>query len=106
MTSKKHMRVGEPVQVYLDAAQRQRLDGLVAQLALSKAAVIRLSLESLERQILDPATHPALRIIGIAERESDDQASSSTVAPSDLDRYLVDAEVKSWTRGTRKKRGR
>ena len=55
-------RVGEPVQVYLDADERQRLARLARQLGATKSAVLRRGLEALERQALDPDAHPALQI--------------------------------------------
>ena len=63
-------RVREPVQVYLDAADRDRLDRLTAQLDATKSEVLRRGLEALERRVTDPAEHPALRIIGILGEET------------------------------------
>lgn len=64
-------RVSEaaPVQVYLDRFTRDRLDRLAANLELSKSDVLRRGLLSLERELLDPASHPALRLIGAVEAE-------------------------------------
>src|SRR5712692_9340297 len=59
-------RVGEPVQVYLDADERQRLARLARQLGATKSDVLRRGLEALERQALDPDAHPALQIVGLA----------------------------------------
>ncbi len=63
---KRRRGVGEPVQVYLDSAERARLERLTAQLDATKSDVLRQGLGALERQLTDPAAHPALRIIGIA----------------------------------------
>src|SRR6266536_2620571 len=62
-------RVSEPVQVYLDAVERQRLERLAQHLGATKSDVLRRGLEVLERQASDPDAHPALQIIGLADRE-------------------------------------
>ena len=56
----------EPVQVYLDASEQQRLDRLTEQMDTTKSDVLRRGLEALDRQFFDPDHHPALQIIGIA----------------------------------------
>ena len=63
-------RVSEPVQVYLDAPDRQRLDRLTTHLGTTKSGVLREALEALENQLTDTARHPALRIIGIAGHDA------------------------------------
>jgi hypothetical protein len=64
-------RVAEaaPVQVYLDRASRDRLAHLAANLELSKSDVLRRGLLALERELLDPAAHPALRLLGFVTEE-------------------------------------
>jgi Arc/MetJ-type ribon-helix-helix transcriptional regulator len=100
---KRASRVSEPVQVYLDRGQRRRLEQLASHLGLSKSDVVRRGLEALERQMADPADHPALRIIGIASAES--------VKPADFDvarehdRFLAESERKSWKPVGGRKRG-
>ena len=88
---KKPARVGEPVQVYLDRGARERLDRLTEQLAATKSAVLRRALETLERELLDPEQHPALRVIGLAAG-----ARRSRTVPYDAarehDRYLAETE--------------
>ena len=91
-------QVREPVQVYLGAADRDRLERLREQLGSNKSDVLRRGLEALERELTDPARHPALRIIGLAR--GTDFPSDDDVA-RDHDRYLTDAEEASW-RGPRK----
>jgi len=61
-TSKR--RVSEPVQVYLDAVERQRLERLAEQLGATKSDVLRRGLEVLERQASDPDAHPRCRSSG------------------------------------------
>lgn len=100
---KRVKRVSEPVQVYLDSGQRRRLAQLAGELGLSKSDVVRRGLEALERQMADPAEHPALRIIGIASAEST-KAADYDVA-RDHDRYLAESERKSWKPAVRGKRG-
>ena len=86
----KARRVAEPVQVYLVATDRARLDRLSGQLGATKSDVLRRGLQSLERELLDPAEHPALRVIGLAESVSE-PAGSYDVA-REHDRHLADVE--------------
>lgn len=92
--SGKPRRAAEPVQVYLDPADRNRLERLAAQLDTSKSGVLRRGLEALERQISDPDTHPALRIIGLAKLERG--APVEYDVAREHDRLLTEAEVASW----------
>ena len=90
-------RVAEPVQVYLQPDEQDRLGRLTDRLATSKSDVLRRGLEALERELADPAAHPNLRVIGIGEsvRSADDDES---VDPArEHDRVLADAEEGSWT---------
>jgi hypothetical protein len=50
-------RVAEPVQVYLERADRERLERLASQLDATKSDVLRRGLEALESQIRRPAAH-------------------------------------------------
>ena len=86
---KNRRRVAEPVQVYLDPPDRTRLERLGARL------VLRRGLEALERQLTDPAAHPALRIIGIAGIHSRGPAPGYDVA-LEHDRFLAEAEQAAW----------
>ena len=63
-------RVAEPVQVYLDRGDHDRLERLANQFDATKSDVLRRALRALERQLADPASHPALRLIGLADRET------------------------------------
>jgi len=88
-------RVREPVQVYLDPADVERLDRLRRQLEASKSDVLRRGLEALERDLLDPDRHPALRIIGIVG----DDAAPPLQGPDparEHDQVLADGEEASW----------
>ncbi len=88
------LRVREPVQVYLDPGDRARLERLRLQLAASKSDVLRRALEALERELSDPDTHPALRIIGLIGEES---GTAETGDPArGHDALLADAEEASW----------
>lgn len=49
--AKRPGRVAEPVQVYLDPADRERLDRLAAQLDATKSDVLRRGLEALESRL-------------------------------------------------------
>lgn len=88
-------RVREPVQVYLDPADLERLERLRRQLEASKSDVLRRGLEALERDLLDPDRHPALKIIGIV---GDDAAPPlSGLDPArEHDQVLTDGEEASW----------
>ncbi len=52
-------RVAEPVQVYLDRADRERLERLATRLAATKSDVLRRGLAALESQVRPPAPAPA-----------------------------------------------
>lgn len=67
----KPARVREPVQVYVEGPDRKRLERLTAELGTTKSDVLRRGLAALERELLDPSRHPALRIIGLADGETD-----------------------------------
>ena len=96
-------RIAEPVQVYLAPLEVARLERLAAQLDATKSDVLRRGLEALERQTLDPAAHPALGIIGLAERVGPDPGYD---VARDHDRFLAEAEVRSWQSAKRKRRAR
>ena len=98
----KGKHVSEPLQVYLDGAQRRRLEQMAGQLGLSKSDVVRRGLEALERQLTDPADHPALRIIGIAAAET--AADAGYDVAREHDRYLAESERKSWKTPRKRKR--
>src|SRR5205823_6646154 len=99
----KKRRVADPVQVYLEPADHARLERLARQLDTTKSEVLRRGVDALERQLLDPASHPALRLIGLADRERPDAPSLD--AAVEHDRALADAEEAAWTR-RRPRRGR
>lgn len=95
-------RVREPVQVYLDGSDQDRLERLTAQLDTTKSDILRRGLEALERELSDPAQHPALRIIGLlregAGSETDVGPEAGGVdAAREHDRFLLDAEEGTWT---------
>ncbi|MEP6509629.1 MAG: CopG family transcriptional regulator [Gemmatimonadales bacterium] len=98
----KRKRVSEPLQVYLDVLQRRRLDSLAGELGLSKSDVVRRGLEALERQLTDPAEHPALRIIGIADAETITDTDYNVAR--EHDRFLAESELKSWKPPAKKRK--
>lgn len=102
---KSSRRVSEPVQVYLDPPDRVRLERLATQLDATKSAVLRRGLEALEQQLTDPAAHPALRIIGIAEGHPRRSAPRYDLA-REHDRALADQEIASWKPKKGGRRGR
>jgi len=93
-------RVREPVQVYLDPDDQARLERLTERLETSKSDALRRGLEALERQLIDPAEHPALRIVGIAGREGAARPETDRDplpdAAREHDRVLTDAEESAW----------
>ena len=104
----KRQRVREPVQVYLDPDDQERLERLTDRLGTSKSDALRRGLEALERHINDPAEHPALRIAGIGlSRSHEVEARGSGRAEVDVgeldparehDQILADREAASWSR--------
>jgi len=97
-------RVSEPVQIYLDAVERQRLERLARQFGATKSDVLRRGLEALDRQASDPEAHPALKIIGLADRERA-RGPGYDVA-REHDRYLSESEAAGWGRAARRPRRR
>lgn len=91
-------RVAEPVQVYLDVDERERLARLTSLLDTSKSEVLRRGLKALEHQVTDPGHHPALGIIGLAAGERPGVEAAD--AARNHDRVLADAEMESWGRST------
>ena len=61
-------RVSEtaPVQVYLDRHSRDRLHRLTTSMDATMSEVLRRGLMALEREMTDPESHPALRLLGTA----------------------------------------
>ncbi len=92
----KQLRLSRPVQVHLDADQRQRLVRLARQLGMAKSDVLRRGLEALERQALERDAHPALQIIGLASRER--RGGPSYKVARQHDRYLTETEEDGWVR--------
>ncbi|HEX6049144.1 MAG TPA: ribbon-helix-helix protein, CopG family [Gemmatimonadaceae bacterium] len=96
----KKVREAAPLQVYLVSDERDRLERLAEQLDASKSDVVRRALLALERELLSPATHPALRLIGIAETE---QPSREPIdGAREHDRVLAETEEASWATPTRR----
>ena len=100
----KKARVAEatPVQVYLTTQERHRLERLARQLDTTRSEVLRRGLKAVERELLSPLSHPALRIIGLVEAE---RAAPLEYDPATgHDRLLTDAEEASWGTPTRRRR--
>ena len=103
--TRRRIREAAPLQVYLVADERERLERLADQLDATKSDVIRRGLLALERELQSPTSHPALRLIGIAEGEKPGLAPVDAARDHDL--VLDEGEETSWTRTTaaRKARG-
>ncbi len=82
--------VREPVQVYLDRPDQDRLERLTEELDTTKSDVLRRGLEALERELFDPEHHPALQIIGIAGVDRGPECDLDVAR--EHDRYLADLE--------------
>jgi hypothetical protein len=93
-------RIAEPAQVYLEPPDLDRLARLTAQLEATKSDVLRRGLAALERELLDPEQHPALRLIGIGRGAEPRRGPGYDVA-REHDRFLTDSEAPS----TPKRRG-
>lgn len=91
---KRRVREAAPIQVYLATAEQMRLERLAEQLGTTKSAILRRGLLALEREVLDPDTHPALRLIGIAPAEMPDERAAD--AAREHDRVLADDEEAAW----------
>ncbi len=87
-------RVSEPtpVQVYLGAEDRGRLEALADRLDLTRSDVLRRALAALEREVTDPTRHPVLRVIGIAGGAPADDRDLGYSPAVEHDRFLADAE--------------
>lgn len=105
---RKKRGVAEPVQVYLEVGDRERLERLARELDTTKSDVLRRGLAAVEREVFDPASHPVLRIIGIADRERPGLPPFDV--GSEHDRVLADSEIESWSAplppSPRRRRGR
>ena len=102
----KKRKVSEPtpVQAYLAPDEYKVLEQLAEQLGTSKSDVIRRGIRAIERELIDPDRHPALRLIGITEREKG-RARRVDVA-REHDRTLADLEEKSWRKSAGRRRHR
>lgn len=109
------IKVREPVQVYLEPEDRERLVRIRSLSGGSKSDALREGLRALERELTDPAAHPALQIIGIAggelrnrgraesesESESESEVGTTGLDPAiDHDEVLAVDEIASWGRDT------
>jgi hypothetical protein len=90
-------KVREPVQVYLDPEDRDRLERLRDRLGSTKSAILRRGLEALEREVLDPAAHPALGLIGMVEGGTVGNVEPDPARSHDT--LLSDDEEASWSGG-------
>jgi hypothetical protein len=114
--TRRRVREAAPLQVYLVADERERLERLAEQLDATKSDVIRRGLLALERELQSPSSHPALRLIGIADAENRGLAPAD--AARDHDHVIAESEEASWTgpapsrvgrrsgKATKKRRGR
>ena len=83
-------RVRQPVQVYLDAPEQERLERLTEEMDTTKSDILRRGLKALARELFDPEHHPALQIIGIADVDQGRDCDFDVAR--EHDRYLADLE--------------
>ena len=98
-------RVAEPVQVYLDAPERLRLDRLTKQLGATKSDVVRSALEALERSLPTGPDLPYEQIIAIGAEAPASNDPGYDVA-REHDRFLAEREVEGWTQDVKRRRSR
>lgn len=94
----KNDRVREPVQVYLEAPDRERLEWLTAQLGATKSDVLRRALQALERDVANPDANPLLLLSGIGTGDRGPRVGYDPAL--EHDRYL--AEVSGRVAETRR----
>jgi Arc/MetJ-type ribon-helix-helix transcriptional regulator len=104
MKRKKKVSEPSPVQVYLDRDEHERLDRLAQQLDTTKSEVLRRGVRALERQIMSPGAHPALRLIGLSGGERAESLPYDEAV--EHDRFLAESEEQSWQSRTSKGRRR
>ena len=88
---------GTKIQVYLRPGERDQLDRLTNLLATSKSDVLRQGMEALERQLSDPARHPALSVIGLIPSGRESTAPPGYDIARDHDDLLAADEIGSWS---------
>lgn len=93
-----------PIQVYFDGEERRRLERLATQLNTTKSDVVRRGIAALERETLSPASHPALRLIGLAKSERKRRLRYD--AGVEHDRIFARDERASWRPARAKRRRR
>ena len=100
-------KIWEPVQLYLNSDDRERLDRLAARLEITRSDVIREAIRALESQLADPKVHPALRLITLAAEPPGirDKEKQAPDAAREHDLVLADDEEAAWKPPPRRRRG-
>lgn len=93
---KKPMMVREPIQIYLDRAERQQLDGLAKELDVSRGEVLRRGLEALRASKPKTFYEAFEPLIG-----SMDSPDLPTDLSKNFKKYYADDLEKKWKRGRR-----
>jgi len=93
---KKPMMVREPIQIYLDRAERQQLDVLARELDVSRGEVLRRGLEALRNSKPKNFYEAFEPLIG-----SMDGPDLPTDLSRNFKKYYVEALEKKWKRGRR-----
>lgn len=95
MTS--YHEAGTKIQVYLRPGERDQLDRLTDLLATSKSDVLRRGMDALERQLTDPARHPALSVIGLIPSNRGSSAGQGYDIARDHDDCRAADEIAYWS---------
>lgn len=103
MTPKRAGRVGEPAQVFLAPPDQERLLGLAEQLGVSKSDVLRRGLAALEREVMNPASHPIAMLTGLVVGD-DGTTESGADAGREHDAVLSAQHLHPAARAARKKK--
>lgn len=103
MTPKRAGRVGEPVQVFLARLDQERLRGLAEQLGASKSDVLRRGLAALEREVMNPASHPIAMLTGLVDGD-DGLTASGADAGREHDAVLAAQHLYPATRAAKPKK--
>ena len=103
MTEKRNVsRVGEPVQVFLDRPDHERLLGLAEQLGLSKSDVLRRGIAALQREVMNPASHPIAMLTGLVDGD-DGRTEDGRDAGREHDAVLAAGQLVPGSRAPRRK---
>ena len=91
------------MQVFLARLDQERLLGLAEQLGVSKSDVLRRGLSALEREVMNPASHPIVMLTGLVDGD-DGTTESGTDAGREHDAVLAAQHLYPVARAARQKK--